>query len=471
MRSYVTSTYWKNSASLENILSRSHFFLFTGALFLTLFQKSFSWIGYAGWAVLFVFFLKRTDFVVYSLFFFSSFFHSSGLFPNPLFSVKHLHAACLLSVLAGWRRDPPFKVLADGARRNRGLWLIYGVWVLAALAGLFPPSIKALKISLNWMFVLGFTIYLLGFLKERPELLKKSLFFFLCGIVVQCLIGYFNLATGRNWLEMSIIHNNHLSLLLCFGLFYSLWLFLEEDRKIRGSVFLAAISLMFVTLGLSLSRTGWLSFLLNFILFAGFIASNGDVPGKVKRRLAVVVGLFVLATACCVIRHDFCERFFSVGCFLTGKDVYKHGGFFSRFRPELMERVLSVPIPRLVFGSGFLHWITDIHSLYLVFFAASGAIGLVLFVAFVSNLFIRSFFLVDQSLNWRSRIFRLSVFCTVSSWVLTSVMTTLFLQFYIWLSLAVAIFTLSEWKKQLPPVDRPLFASRLQEVQNLCPHE
>src|SRR3989344_6468975 len=138
--------------------------MFTGALFLTLFQKSFSWIGYVGWALLFVFFLKRTDYVVYSFFFFSSFFHASGLFSNPFFSVKHLHIALFLAVLAGWRRDPPFKVLASGARHNRILWFVYGTWFLAMLAGLFPPSLHAIKISFNWMFVLGFAVYLIGFL-------------------------------------------------------------------------------------------------------------------------------------------------------------------------------------------------------------------------------------------------------------------------------------------------------------------
>lgn len=410
------------------------------------------WFGLAGWGLLLFCFFRRPESKLYALFFYSTLFHASGYFSNPLFSLKHLHVALALSVLAGWRRDRPVETLTEGAR-NRFLWLVYGVWMVAALTGFFPFSMKAVKVSFNWALVLIFTTYLLGLLKRMPEYLKTALFFFVFGIILQCLAGYYNAAAGWALLDSSIANNNHLALLLCFGLFYALWLYLTETANATKVTLFLSFILMLLTLVLTLSRTGWISFLFHALLFAGFAVTNQEVPRSAKLRLTLIFGLLLFLVDICMMRPDFMERLFSIEWLVSGQYLREHGDFFGRFRPGLIRQVFNASPVEWALGRGFQHWITDIHSLYLVIFSASGIMGLALFFTFIFGLFFRLFHLVRRPSEWRSTIFYLSALCAFSSWLLTSVMATLFLQFYVWTMLAVALFALTGKNERIP--DRP----------------
>ncbi len=417
------------------------------AFALTLLQGMGMWLSVVGWFILLRFFLKKPESKLYALFFFASFFHISGYFPNPFLSMKHFHLTMALIILVDLFQGRLIPVI-KAAFRPSLLWFVYGVWLIAFISGVLSHSDKAIKLSLNWLLVLALISYFVQVLARTPQALRKGLIFFVIGTCIQCLIAHYNERLGHGLFDLNILHNNHLALLLNLTLFYVLWLYLTEQSASVQRYLLGALLLMMGTLGISQSRTGWMSFLIGFVLFFFWIICDKNVPTTVKSRLAILAAVPLLMFDICMMRSEWAERLCSLGRLINGEHVHVHGDLFGRYKPELLTRVFETTVQEQMLGRGFQHWVTDIHSLYLVLFAAAGIIGLALFLVFIAGHILGLFQRMNQTKEWRLRILLLATLSAFVCWVTTSVTETFFLQFYVWVSVVIGLFLLTKGNKQ-----------------------
>lgn len=112
-------------------------------------------------------------------------------------------------------------------------------------------------------------------------------------------------------------------------------------------------------------------------------------------------------------------------------------GFLGHFRLVQYKELLQILKKHLFFGVGFLHRVVDFHGFYFMVLGATGLLGLLLLLLFNGNLLCRVWGVMQSPRCADFHIIGLSTLCTILAWCIISITETFFLQFAVWINVAV----------------------------------
>jgi hypothetical protein len=384
------------------------------------------------------------------VFFFAAFFYPSGFFPNSLFTLKHFHIALVIAGAVCVVRGMPVRLILR--RAVSGLLAVVPVLGIIAIS-FFSASVnqspaKAFAVGLNLLLVLACFIWLMALAGERPAGIRYALYFFALGVLTQIGIGLLNLLTGRFWFTIHFLHNNHLGILSAAGFFVIFSCFLTERRmRYRWLAGMLSAGLFTGMVG-SCSRTAWFSFLV-CLFFYGLMLRRREI-GRLKGAysnwlfvslgvLAVLVGLSCFLQPYVLWRVQGLYQVFDPHSWRMALADTDNFGFLGRLRREQFFVLGDIIRARPWTGIGFTQEVIGFHGFYLTLLGASGAAGLACFGFFIVKLCRAGFRRCFGAANSRVFVMMSRIMWALVLWLMCSVMETLFLHFWVWLIIFLAI--------------------------------
>jgi len=432
-------------------------FLLALSLCLTLLTGKYLGYSLIGWALLACLYGRDVKYAVYSIFFFSAFFHPSGFLPDFFFSIKHFHIAFALMFAVHLSQGKIIPAFQQGLRRSTSLYPILAMLAIAGLAGLHDE--KALRVVANFSFTFLAFIYLSGLLSKDRHLLRGGLFLFLVGIALQITAGIYGLLSQSPVLGISLLHHNHLAIFAAFSTLYGLAFVLSSKGMLVRWLSLGLTGMLGVGIVLTCSRTAIASSFLVGLLFLSLlytIPPRDSVKKIYFRRLGIAAAVLISLAFFSMIQLEiapyFYDRLKSIPALLHGYywhyalQDHQNFGFFGKFRMTQFLQIGEILKNHFVFGVGFTNPVVGFHCLYLTILGGTGVVGLFLFVYFCRNVFQALSRAMGQCQNPRDLIFLISAFCAFVTFLFCSFMETLFLQFSIWLNVFACLFFASRSK-------------------------
>lgn len=408
-------------------------------------------LRFAGWGLLGWQALRSRTVAAGLLFFTAPFFDRYGAFPLT-FWLKPAHLAFLFAlahiVRDAWR----------GRIGRRSGWLLaaaLGPWLLlalvAALVGLFSEApVKALRVALN--LASSVSMYWgAGLLVRSAEDVKAMALAFLAGAGVRLGVGLVNWAAASGYFGETLQFNNHLGLLAGMSLLLALGLVAVEKRRRLRLAAVVAAGVMLAGLLASLSRTALASSAVGAAVFlAVAFRPSADASLARRYRLAIGVGLAVLAPLTLVavwqqpmLRQRLVNA--SLAQYLDWHALYyalfvdPNGGFLG-IRMSQVGHTLAQLRRSPLWGLGFVPAAFELHGLFYALLSATGLLGTVFLGLFLVS-YVRT--LLAARIAGRGRMFIVAGACLACVWALSSVLETLFLQFWIWAALVLPIVYLA----------------------------
>lgn len=440
------------------------FILYT-ALFVSIVFQKHLFLGKIG--LLFLALLSGINFeyALYAIFFYSAFFHSSGMIPNLFFTLKHFHiAVVLLTVILAFRSELWGKI-REHHRSALFLLIPWGLILLISTVAILivkdaDSMAKGLRMNAN-ILTLVLSAFLLICTVEKRQVIMNGLFAFAFGVGLRVILAITSLITTSGfYYTEGIMNNNHIGFLSAssiFILFASSLVSKPQLKKIQYLISGTFLLLIFTGLLLSCSRTGWLSFVTTCAVFAHSFSrlrtSQATREGIASRlvligmmfSLAIVVMAGVFLNEDIYTRVVAFKRFFDVEYWRYTFQDMQNFGAFGFFRLRQIFSIQQVLKEHWLFGVGFIREITDYHSLYLTVLGGSGILGFLLFFLCISK-WIREVIADLEKEDDGFNLLRLGVFGAFLVWLIYSLMETFIVQFNIWLVIALGI-VLSDKKR------------------------
>ncbi len=440
----------QNLAETSKVKSKAWNIAFGGAMVLSLLGGEWLWLARAGWTLLALMFVVDLRYAFYALFFYAAWFHGTGFMLNLPFTLKHLHLAAILALTAQTVSGNFSRDMIPGAQQIRRF-----SWVLAVLGiGLmnffrFDMPAQALRSPLNILAVIGILIYLFALLEKfslkRTEMIQRGLSFFLVGVGLQVLIAFQNTVSGSNYLNMPLIHNNHMGILCAFSSFLGIGVYLAEKRRERKRLW-GIITLIIISAAIaSCSRTAWFSFAGSALIFFSMSwrqRAQGHCQGLKKRHLGLAVLLFSALTAVIsLINPEVRIRVISLPQLVdpvylkyTLKDV-QNFGFLGIFRLLQTYTLHDILLSQPFLGVGFTRQIMDFHGFYFCILGATGFIGLFMMAAFIRQTLLDALKSLSTAELQSLFFLRLGAFCAFTTLLFCSFLETYIVQFSSWITL------------------------------------
>ncbi len=447
--------------------------LFMLALMATLAYGPYWPAAAAGWAFLAFCFFRAPRCGVHAAFFHAAFFQGAGILPDLFFTLKHFHLTMFLILTMG--------VLSGNVSflkmRRPGYRLFWpvGLLLLVSVVGgaMNGMARQGYLLSANMALVLGLMLILAARTLDRPVSAAAACAFFVAGTVVQCTVNFYNLATGAFVFNLDLVYNNQNATLLAMTVFYCLALFLGTRHWLRYSLALTALGVTGGSLLMSLSRTGWLSFLLPlpvfFYLVARFAADSESRMFYVKRLAAGTVILTAAAAAFFVlfpvdadpvapgIQNAVWARVSHFYQILdpdywqyTLADV-QNFGFFGISRLNQLFILRDLMKEHWLIGIGFVKMLTDFHGFYFTLLGAAGVTGVFLFLIFVVKVLGGLEKSLQKYRDRETQLFGAACFCAILAWLISSVTQSMFIHFSVWLQPVIALLIMR--KRPVPEED------------------
>lgn len=408
------------------------------------------WLGWSGLSWLALWFLSflKFDFALFTVFFYASFFHKIGVFPDLFFSIKHFHVAWGILVLAEVWRKQCWSSIRLGLLESKPLIPIAGVLFMAVLGGVLNgANLKVFAMTANFMSVLIMMVYLAGLSWTWP-LLFRCLFYFAFGVFVQNLANFYNLAQGTFIFELDLMYNNQFAVLNAIAFFYAFALCLAgPTAAIRRLSFLFSL-LIFMALLLSCSRSAWFAWLFSIVLWAVVSLQKSDPASRqlYVRRLIPFAGIvIVISLAAASLVSDIPERIeltpklFNWNYWKYTFEDKQNFGFLGIMRLEQLETLTELLKKHPLTGIGFAGICTDFHGLYFILLGASGIPGLVFFLYFGAALSLR---LAKALKNISNSDLALIVTANLSAllvWLSSSLLQSMLIHFSVWIVVLTSI--------------------------------
>ncbi len=426
---------------------------------------SYLWCARIGWVVLVVLFVLDTKYAIFSIFFFSAFFHSSHFFVHLPLTVKHFHLAVFLILMIQTLRGELWKELKVAFRNGRLFFPFLFIPFLGGVNLFFYPSFKALYTLLNLSLVWGLMFYAFGMTKHAIEsrgtqtfLLQRAISFFVWGVIVQTFLGFYNTMTQQLFMEINLFHNNHLGFLCAITLFYA---FHRSDVKNpwwKTLLITGATLITFAGLFASLSRTAWFSFVFSFFIYLFVVHTRKQTCADRNIHRAffryVLILFVLLGMMLCMSNHPVMERVYNLPQLLDlhywQYTIHDKGnfGFLGALRLRDLTTIREILSQTPIFGIGFLRKVVDMHGFFWVILGATGLMGFTFFSLFIIQVLKKLWEFIWGENRLESIYLACAVFSSIIVWLTASLLETYFLQFFIWLPILIASFITTQAKGQ-----------------------
>lgn len=431
----------------------------------TLMQDNYLAIARISWVLLAFLFILRESFILYACFFFAAFFHSAGFAPHFIFTIKHFHIALGLGLISQLLKQGVFWDF----RRIKTILLYFSPFIVIISLGLMnylrvSPTLTSIRIPLNLLLTMtcAATLILLllsrgGAEDERIRTLRQCILFFTGGICLQIALGIINSTFGTNYLQIVLMHNNHMGMFSVMGFFFSIFNFKTAVRKSfdRGLSFALTLLLFFGIL-LSCSRTSWISFFIAYLCY--IVISKRVIEGWTwktflqipKRRRLVIsaaVGLMIglsLTNQMVYDRVVLLNQLISPEYWQYMLADKQNFGCFGIYRLRDLQNVLEGLKTNPLIGVGFTRTVVDIHGLHFLVLSATGILGLSVMLLYGVYLLRKlwSKILPVKGNSLAERYLALSAVSTAIAWFFISFMESFFLQFTVWITFILIIYVL-----------------------------
>lgn len=218
------------------------------------------------------------------------------------------------------------------------------------------PLVSTLKVGRGYLYLLVY-FYFVRFYSDNKSM-QQLLYF----IVIVCIVQFgmmlfqmagINLTVNTKIIGLTTDAGNvtrvylpaYFLALMCF--FCSVTLLLSNSLPLRRYFLLIVMSISFLSILLSYTRTYWLALLLGMLIV--FLFSNSEVKKKLF-KYSVITFVFVIPLLLFKVGAFFIERFSSIFTEVRSSD---EGNFIYRFseNPKRLEAFFDNPI----FGPGFVH--------------------------------------------------------------------------------------------------------------------
>lgn len=432
-----------NTIDCETIAQRLVVLL---AISLTIVFSRHPFLGKFGWLFLTVLCGMNLNYAVYAAFFFGAFFITSGFFPDLFFTIKHFHIAVWLLALIHFLKGNLY-FLSKG---NVSASLIFAPWLAILAISSFAAfhsneTLHALKTNGNILLTMLSVLILLWSVESRTNFLN-GLLFFISGTCLRVTLSFASqLTIPKFFSSESILYNNHIGFLAGSVIFLLLPFLFMELSRLKRWVCWGMLAILYSGLLLSCSRTGWFGFVFVFLCFISALfwtrrssrsttQSAGD--GRCIARVLMVFMVITISTIYfCQPVHarilDFNRLMDPHYWQFTFQDE-QNFGFLGIYRLEQFFELRHLLATHWITGSGFNRQVTDFHSLYLAILGGTGAVGLLIFLYFVSR-WIRDLMRSFGSLAEDLKPFSVGVFCAFLVWLFYSFLETFLIQFNVWI--------------------------------------
>ncbi len=423
--------------------------IFAGALVLTLLSGKWLFLARLGWILLLIFYTLNLNYALYSLIFYAAFFCPTEYLPNPLLTVKHFHVAVMLTFLVQLFRNHFWRTLGRSLRQALVFYPFLYIFLCGVLMGLPEGnSQRPLRMIGNVTLVFLSFSYVFALIADREDLLRKGALFFVAAVALQVLIALYNHFADTKWLDIRMIHNNHLGILSAFSFFYAFSLGLGHHRRFFRWLGRICSLVIFVGVLFSCSRSAWLSLLIGYFIFYGLL---GKILKCDQQCLVHFQKFFLLSCVLIPLAiYGVCANPVLLNRVMDFLDIFnplewrralldrQNFGFLGIFRLNQLDYLGSMPWYNYLWGRGLTSRIMDFHGFYFVVIGASGLLGILLLSVFCRKLIHGMLKAVQACTTSEEGIFRAGVLCAFIVWLLISFTETLYIQFYIWFNLFAA---------------------------------
>jgi len=421
--------------------------LFVVALSLTLGQNAWLWVARIGWTLLAILYAVDMRYAVYSIFFFSAWFHPTGFYPALPFTLKHFHLAVFLTLFINIIKNGFLHNLMHGFKRG-GVFYPILLMILIGIINLtrFGVAPSALRIPANILLVIFSMIYLGGLKTESKFSLPTAILFFTVGVSMRALMGFHNTLFRSSYFDQFLLHDNHLATLSAFAIFYAIGLFTSATSLGKRCFTLLLSLILFASILASCSRSAWFGFIVGFMVF--LVTIYGVRQKGIGWQLSICISLFlVLIVLFAHYSVNVWERISHLPQLLdpdywalTVNDK-RNFGFLGIQRLHQYRFLKDVLTHHGGVGIGFVKEAVDIHGLYFAILASTGIAGFLLFLFSIQLLLrrlIRSIFHPLSLPTGSVFLLRISALAALCVWLAISFMETSFVQFSTWINLLIA---------------------------------
>ncbi len=434
-------------------------FLLIACLIGTLMGGSLLWVARIAWTFLAIIFTLQLPYAIFAISFFAAFFSPTGFLQSFFFTLKHFQAAAALTMAVHLLRQGFLKTFAKGLAEGWRFYPALGIIGLGLLNYFIfaRHDIRALRTPLNLLSTLVILIYFLGLLLQQTDtqsvrLARHSVSFFVFGCILQVGIAAGNTFFGTRFLDLNLLHNNHLGMLCASAIFLSMGAFGAARRPIQSFGFLAGSLILFSGIVLSCSRTSWFSFSAAFIFFIVVLKLNKSrLKTTIYFRRSVIPLTLVfcfLMMGFAALRDEVWTRFFNLPQLFDREYWHyvfqdkQNFGCFGIFRLNMIHKLKEIVLRQPLIGIGFTHEVMDFHGFFWTVLGGSGAAGFAMLIVFLGMLFRDGIASLSRETETDFFFLRLGALSALLVWILCSLMETYFLQFAPWYGILALVFLL-----------------------------
>ena len=381
--------------------------------------------------------------------------------PDPLssvfFSIKPVQLITLLLIGSlAFRKKLFFKDPLD--------WLVVasliGILAISLFSGAYSEDpLKAFRVSFNFAMLIVLCKVLMSVIDQK-ELFWKILWYYFGGVVFLCGVNTINYFSSLSLFGIEIVHfNNHFSFLLSMSFPLGLFLLFTADKAYAKLGYAALLILTFFCTVLTLSRAALYSTVLGMILFFSLVFRRSPAEQRRKivgRAIAVFLVLALPAGIYEILMGGNKALSLFSGMFLgRGKlsSLFKlfdpaywrycifvdpNGGMFGE-RFVQLRLVKKLFLGHWLFGEGWTNRVISFHGLFYTMLTGTGLIGFALFIYFLYWTFTTLWKTFQRDTDPVTGLLATAFFCSLCDWMLHCLMETYFLQFHIWLVLAMVL--------------------------------
>ncbi len=376
--------------------------------------------------------------------------HGTSSLADVFFSVKPVQIIMLLLIGALCvRKKLFFKDPLD--------WLVVGsligILAISLIAGAYSEDpLKAFRVNVNFALLIVLCKVLMSMI-DGKEIIWKILKYYFFGVVFLCLVHAANMAFGWMLFAQETRFNNHFGFLLSMSFPLGLCMLFTARNIAARLWYFGVLLLAFFCTVLTLSRSSLYGSVIGMAIFLGvFLARSGTLQ---RRRVYGLIGTAALLIVVPVILYESLPGITDATSLLGGKlssffrlldwEYWRYamfedpnGGMFGRRFVQLRE-VQEIFTQHWLFGEGWTNRVISFHGLFYTVLTGTGLAGFLLFVYFLYRMFRTLWKIPRRDPDPATRVLAIALFCSLADWMLHCLLDTYFLQFHIWLILAMSL--------------------------------
>ena len=369
---------------------------------------------------------------------------------SVFFSIKPVHIITIFLIVAlSVRKKLFFKDPLD--------WVVVGsligIFAISLFSGAYSEDpLKAFRVSFNFALLIVLCKVLMSMI-DRRELFWRILHCYFLGVVFLCLVHMADTLGGFTWFAQDTRFNNHFGFQISMSLPLVLCFLLTPRKPSEKFWYLGVLALGIFCILLSLSRSSMYGSLIGMAVFLGFLFATGQKELRRKILWFALFGVVWIGVSMAVYESIY------GGNVTTSLFRGKLVSFFKMFHPSYWRHaVLEDPnggmfgerfvqlraikklfLAHWAFGEGWTNRVISFHGLFYTMLTGTGLAGFALFVYFMYRMFRALGNAVRRDPDVATKALGIALFSALVTWMVHCLMDTYFLQFHIWLILAMSL--------------------------------